>query len=164
MKQEKAGPGWISYFCLRMGAFYTNFSITTPEQFIILLANLSLPFLLHTLFLLFLCTINRCPVRTEYLHNSIITASIWERDPTCILYKLHTSYQYKTPPSTAVTCYTTTTEQTILSLYLIRCGPQCRMYVYRVFIIKWKKVSCEIEDFVETHLCKLRGILRSRVL
>ena len=25
-------------------------------------------------------------------------------------------------------------------------------------------VSYEIEDFVETHLCKLRGILRSRVL
>ena len=27
-----------------------------------------------------------------------------------------------------------------------------------------KETSAEIEDFVETHLCKLRGILRSRVL
>ena len=32
------------------------------------------------------------------------------------------------------------------------------------YIIKWKNVRCEIEDFVETYLCKLRGILRSRVL
>ena len=29
---------------------------------------------------------------------------------------------------------------------------------------KIKNVSCEVEDFVKIHLCKLCGILRSRVL
>ena len=33
-----------------------------------------------------------------------------------------------------------------------------------IHIIIKKNVSCEVDDFVETHLCKLRGILRSRVL
>ena len=39
------------------------------------------------------------------------------------------------------------------------------LYPYTKYIIKIKiHSSCEIEDFVETHLCKLCVILRSRVL
>ena len=38
------------------------------------------------------------------------------------------------------------------------------IYIIYIYIIKWRNVSREIEHFVETHLCKLRGILRSRVL
>ena len=36
-RNRKAGPGWISYSYLRMGAFHTNFSIITTPQFLILL-------------------------------------------------------------------------------------------------------------------------------
>ena len=34
IRNRKAGPGWISY--LGMGAFYTDFSITTPDFLIFL--------------------------------------------------------------------------------------------------------------------------------
>ena len=34
----------------------------------------------------------------------------------------------------------------------------------QLVVSRKKKIRCEIEDFVETHLSKLRGMLRSRVL
>ena len=39
-----------------------------------------------------------------------------------------------------------------------------RVWPHEGYIMKWKNFSCEIDDFVETRLCMLRGILRSRVL
>ena len=44
-----------------------------------------------------------------------------------------------------------------------RCSPMAFFVVFFFFLIKIHS-SCEIEDFVETYLCKLCVILRSRVL
>ena len=52
--------------------------------------------------------------------------------------------------------------------FFVRVSVAVLLAVYRLGPnIKTKKIhssSCEIEDFVETHLCKLCVILRSRVL
>ena len=42
--------------------------------------------------------------------------------------------------------------------------PLLDSYLSNIMKIKMHSSSCEIEDFVETHLCKLCVILRSRVL
>ena len=107
IRNRKAGPGWFSY--PRMGAFYTNFSITTLLLHNLLFFRKSQPAFLLARFLIYYryqVVIVRCPVLYTEAWRTVSTEKIvvinkW-RLPyltwyTRIYYKRYTRYWYFVP-------------------------------------------------------------------